>query len=402
MLILVRVGVVGAGIGGLVLAQALTRAGHDVLVWDRDRAAADTGGYRLHLNARACATLRQWLAPELHLGIVAAGAPAESFRQFAVTTHRLRVLACSPRDGESLLIERVPLRELLCSGLEDRVRFGQTFQAYAVNRDGSVDVSMADAPPVTVDVLVGADGVGSRVAAALAGRPTSQRLGLGAVAGRTSLDEVSEALVPRLLDRGPALAIGPGGVGMFLTRDRAELIWSVLGTDARYPDDIRGRGVDELPALADALLPGWDHSVRELVRRARVDSPAYFSFSAADPTGDLTPWEPGPVTALGDAVHAMPPTGGQAAATAIRDAGVLAGALERVGRGDAHLAGAVGAYEEEMTTYAGQAVAESLAPVRWIRALDGPLAASVSRAVLPVAANLAAAWRRFGSRECGD
>lgn len=59
-----RVVIIGAGIGGLTLAQALRRTGVDVAVHDRDPAAEATGGYRLHLDERACAALQRHLAPE--------------------------------------------------------------------------------------------------------------------------------------------------------------------------------------------------------------------------------------------------------------------------------------------------------------------------------------------------
>jgi salicylate hydroxylase len=72
-----------------VLAQALARAGDDVSVHDRDAAAAATGGYRLHLDARACAALRRHLAPELFAAIRSSAADPRTFRQFAFTDHRM-------------------------------------------------------------------------------------------------------------------------------------------------------------------------------------------------------------------------------------------------------------------------------------------------------------------------
>jgi salicylate hydroxylase len=49
------------------------------------------------------------------------------------------------------------------------------------------------------DLLVGADGAGSRVAIALAGGPTSQPTGLGGIAARTRLTPELRALLPPLL-----------------------------------------------------------------------------------------------------------------------------------------------------------------------------------------------------------
>jgi salicylate hydroxylase len=99
------------------------------------------------------------------------------------------------------------------------------------------------------------------------------------------------------------------------------------------------------------------------------------------------------VTALGDAVHAMPPTGGRGAATAIRDADVLAGRLAQVRDGTLALPLALRRFEAEMATYAPAAVAASLVPARWIRALQGPAATIAARAGFPLATALAGGLR---------
>ena len=401
--------IVGAGMGGLVLAQALAGAGDDVSVHDRDAAPAATGGYRLHLDARACAALRRHLAPELFEAVRASAADPRAFRQFAFTDHRLRVLVVDERDPgvERLLIGRVPLRTLLCRRIGDRVHFGETFTGFDVEPDGRVAVHFADGSTTVADLLVGADGAGSRVARALAGRPTSTRLGVGGVAGRTPIHDGNRRLVPALLQHGPALAFGPGGVGMFLTLhdpgprggataeppeiEAPALVWGLLADDRRCP--VRSVPADRLVPTVLAVLERWDPAVRELVRQSDPDSVGAYAFRAADPDADLTPWPAGPVTALGDAVHAMPPTGGRGAATAIRDADVLAARLADVRDGRLALPLALRRFQAEMAGYAPAAVAGSLVPVRWIRALQGPAATVAARAAFPVASALAGGLR---------
>jgi 2-polyprenyl-6-methoxyphenol hydroxylase-like FAD-dependent oxidoreductase len=82
----------------------------------------------------------------------------------------------------------------------------------------------------------------------------------------------------------------------------------------------------------------------------------------------------------------MPPTGGRAAATAIRDADQLAARLSPARADAAALPAALRAYEAAMAGYAPAAIRESLGPLRWIRASSGPVATVAARAVLPVAA----------------
>ncbi|MGW2378451.1 FAD-dependent oxidoreductase, partial [Kitasatospora sp. NPDC001683] len=66
------------------------------------------------------------------------------------------------------------------------------------------------------------------------------------------------------------------------------------------------------------------------------------------------------VTLLGDAIHPMPPSGGQGANTALRDAALLSRSLAAVQRDEAELPAAVAQYELRMLDYGFTAVTESL------------------------------------------
>lgn len=405
-----RVIVIGAGIGGLTLAQALDRGGLEVAVHDRDPHAAATGGYRLQLDQRACTVLGRHLAPAHYQALVASSASPRAFRQFTIADHRMRSLAVEPRDpaSETLMIGRIPLRQLLCRGLEDRVRFGAEYTHHEIEADGTVTAHFADGTTDHGDVLVGADGVGSRVARQLAGYATSSPVGVGGIAARTPLDRDTRGLIPPVLDTGPVLAFGPDGGGMFLTMhdpaagaavdpstcqqvpaetEEPALIWGLLARDQLLdPTAMRRRDGPDLVAAAVAMLRIWSPDVQELIERTAPHTAAYFRFHAADPDTDLTPWPAGRVTALGDAVHAMPPTGGQAAATAIRDADHLADELLQAHHGASTIPLAIYRFHTTMAGYAPGAVRESLAPLRWQRRFSGPLASCIARIGLPVLA----------------
>jgi choline dehydrogenase-like flavoprotein len=61
-----KVLIIGAGLGGLTLAQSLVRAGIDVEVFERDKSPFDRPqGYRLHLDADAINAAREVLSPEV-------------------------------------------------------------------------------------------------------------------------------------------------------------------------------------------------------------------------------------------------------------------------------------------------------------------------------------------------
>lgn len=406
---------VGAGVGGSVLAHALVRDGHEVVVLERDRDPADTGGYRLHLDARACAILRDVLPDGTWAAVQASAADRSSFRRFTLTDARMRVLSSEPRDTgeEVLMIGRVPLRRLLAAELNGQIRWGA--RARSVHADAErATVLLEDGSAVDADVVVGADGPRSAVVGSLVDHELVHPVGMGGIAGRTLLDDDTRALLPVVLRDGPLLAVAASGVVTFLTAhdpdragvvDRAPstapaavvepaaLIWGVNADDRLLPPTERTQTGPALVQVADRLLNGWDDGVRRLVRQSDPSSVAAFTFFAPEPGAELMPWSGGRVTALGDAVHAVPPTGGQGATTAIRDASHLAARLRQV-ETTAELGSALAAYQRDVASYAHAAVAESLRPLRWARTLSRPGVRQLAQVVLPVAARLTDARAR--------
>jgi 2-polyprenyl-6-methoxyphenol hydroxylase-like FAD-dependent oxidoreductase len=410
-----RVLVVGGGIGGLVVAQGLRAAGVAVCVHERDTDLARTGGYRLHLDPTAVDVLRRRLSAPLFQAVVASAAPSRSFRRFAVLDHRLRVLARIPHrgDGDHLLIGRVPLRLLLGHGLDGAIRLGSEFSALGHEPDGTVTATFADGRTETADVLVGADGSRSRVVAALTGDPTARPLSASGLAGRAALGAAVRAGLPADLRSGPAFVLGPDGTAVFLSlhdpsaatiaadacRDVAAILeppyvlWGIIepGT-ATGPAPAVGGDLDSALDRARHLLTGWSGWMHTLLDHSDPARVTRFPYYAADPDTDLTPWQARAVTALGDAVHAMPPTGGQGAATAIRDADLLTTHLLAArDRGGRAVALALHDYQQAMARYAVPALRESLQPLRWQRHLTSPLGHPLLRALLPVVGALAGA-----------
>lgn len=400
-----RVLICGGGIGGLTLAHALQPIA-EVTVVDRDVSATATGGYRLHLNAAACAVLDEFLEPGLVREIRAVSDGPERFSTFAIADHRLRPIAVEEQPAEDrLLCQRVALRTLLATGLGRPVLFDRTVRR--VRPGPSPAAELDDGTTIEADVLIGAEGASSPTVAALAGRATARPSGLHGIAGRYALGPGD--LVPPVLRSGPVIAVAADGTGLFLSLAGGgprpddgdapgQPPWLVWGLIARrsalpvaLPDDGRG-----LTAIADRSLQGWEPRIVAMVRASDPAGVASYPFRSVDPRTDLTPWTSGNVTAIGDAVHCMPPTGGQAAATAIRDAGELARQLRAHPSTAVGVGAAIGAYETAMPAWAVPAVRESLVPVRIIRALGLPGASTVARVPLSMAASIGSL--RYGHR----
>src|SRR5215475_8534737 len=156
--------VIGAGIGGLALAQGLRRGGVEVAVYERDRTATDRlQGYRVHINRAGSRALHACLPPDLFEAFLATcGQPNLGIGMF---THRLRELiwfgsqdtqpAADPVDGVKSA-SRISLRQVLLAGLDDAVHFDKTCTRYDTRPDGLVTAHFHDGSTETGDVLVGA------------------------------------------------------------------------------------------------------------------------------------------------------------------------------------------------------------------------------------------------------
>ncbi|MCM4079746.1 FAD-dependent oxidoreductase [Paractinoplanes hotanensis] len=306
------------------------------------------------------------------------GAGNDAFQQFAVLDHRGRTRLRIPvrHSGEVLLIGRRPLRAILARGLESHIRWGTT---------------VTEPPGAEFDLVVAADGTGSRIAEQWVSRPTARRSGIIGLAGRARLPQ----RIPADLREGLAFMIGPAGVGAFLSLQAGRgndpaaedpyVVWSV----AAPLDSADG----DLQALAHRLTASWTGDFHALVDGSEPGSVAAFPFYFP---AALEPWPAGRVTLLGDAVHPMPPTAGAGASTAILDAVHLARDLSTM-----PLERALAAYQARLLQYAPRAVDEARPALRWQRRLADPLLFALAVEVgLPLAdagLRLAQTARRTGA-----
>ncbi|MFF7633198.1 FAD-dependent oxidoreductase [Kitasatospora sp. NPDC008050] len=370
-----RVMVAGAGIGGLCLAQGLLRAGIDVRVYERE-AAADSRyqGFRIGLNGAGLAALRECLPGRLH-GLLEAVLGSIAGERRVVDQHLALLRQLPPADGGAAA-DRQVLRRLLLAGLADRVEFGRAVVGYTERADRTVVARFADGTSAVGELLVGADGVGSPVRRQLLPEAEVVTVAGNALLGRTPLTERSAALVPGF----GTIVRGPGAcmlLGRMQFRRPPRLAAAELAPEIDLPDigDYL-RWVVMLPGplgpapgapvpgdwagVRDrllALIDGWHPDLVDVVRRSDVANSSPLTVRHARPVAH---WGTRRVTLLGDAIHVMPPSGGQGANTALRDAALLCRSLTAAHRGEAGLPAAVEAYERRMLDYGFTAVRESL------------------------------------------
>lgn len=406
-----RVIVAGGGLGGLALTAGLLKRGIDVTTFERDTDLSKTGGYHIHLDRAATTALRSLLEPQTFEAILASSATTRVQGGDVMRDMRGRLLLRkeAPDDG-GVNIDRITLRLILADAAGAALRTGTVVGRHSVENDNTISVELEDGTTHTADVLVAADGVHSHIAATLAGRPTNTPTGLLGIGGRTPPSTLPKK-ARELFSTDSGLAIGPGGTGLYIgyhdpvnqaavhsphlahpITTEPTYIWGAVLSESSGTDTLRPLEGGELRDAITALLrrAGWTSPMLDVITHTDTDGLATFRFHAGPAAAnDVAPWAAGPVTALGDAVHAMPPTAGMGAATAIRDAAALADGLETVRDQQSTIPAAIHDFEHGMRIRGAAAVTASLGPVGIIHATNTPVGRIAARIGLPLGAALA-------------
>jgi 2-polyprenyl-6-methoxyphenol hydroxylase-like FAD-dependent oxidoreductase len=389
-----RVVVVGGGIGGLCLAQGLRASGVRVGVYERDVSpAARNQGYRLHISPEGEQAMRDCL-PERVLRLVSATANVRYGEGLAAYDEQLSPQWApefsDPRGGDPEKIDsvdRITLRHALLAGLNTIVHFDRRLVRHEILPSREVAAHFANGDCAVGDVLVAADGVNSRVREQYPNLAGPQDLGIRTIFGRIPMTAAVQGLLSdRLRDRF-SYVLGADGYHLGLMpmvfrtppRQGAAQLWPGLamsdGADYymcvfNLHSDRAGIPDEQLLSLtgADAWrialerTAHWHPELRAILAHADTSASFVVPLRATSP---VEPWDCLPVIPLGDAVHAMPPSGGVGANTALRDASALTLALTAVDRGDVELADAVADYQAAMVTYATESVNMSLRIAQW-------------------------------------
>lgn len=372
-----RVLVAGGGIGGLCLAQALRRTGISVAVYERDSAPDEKlDRYRLHINPAGSRSLHACLPPPAWKRFLATA--GRTGGGFGFLTEQLETLVVVEDDlmyppsadpaEQWYPVDRAALRDVLLSGLDGAVNFGRELERYETLPGGRVTARFTDGSHATGDVLVGADGTRSRVRQQLVPGTEPSATGAAGIGLKLPLTPETLGWLPPRLATGENLILAPSPFFLFTSVfDRPGtangtpgggylLCAFVLRQDAG-PADLPGLSPAQLQRTVLEMTRRWHPGLRRVLAECDQASTGYFPFRVASPVPALPG---GNVTLLGDAIHAMPPTGGLGANTALRDARLLAWHLSAVAGGRASLAQATGAYQAQLRPYAAAAVRGSL------------------------------------------
>lgn len=309
--------VVGAGVAGLGAAWWLSSIGWRITVIER---APDlrTDGYMLGLSGPGYEVAgRMGLMPVLR----------ERERPIEENLHLDRdgreVLRLRYRDFlkglDWVTLSRSDLAEVLHDAVRDRadIRFGTTLAAYEDHGDGVV-ATLSDGTTVAADLLIGADGVNSRLRATLFGERPEFRQHLGY---RVAAFQTEDTLG---LGRDFLSYVEPGRIAEFYTLAEGRLatlyIWR---TDETAPIAAEHRRDALLAAFA-----GAHPDAMRWIEDMAPDAPLFFDTMTMI---DLPAWSRGRALLLGDAAHCLTLISGQGAGIALTSACVLS---EELATGD--------------------------------------------------------------------
>jgi salicylate hydroxylase len=363
--------IVGAGIGGLAAALFLVRAGWRVTLAERETALHEVGaGLQLSPNATRLLVRLGLMADFTDLAV----RPQE----MVVRRHDGRVLA-RPVLGKAaealfgapfLVIHRGDLQKILrqraekTAGIE--IHLGLRLADLRETPEdvtGIFESAEGTETRITADLLVGADGLWSRV------RPLSGLPHPSLPQGKTAW----RGLIPR--EAAPIFAreakvnlwLGPNAHLVHYPVSGGEAVNVVAIIDEAWLEE--GWNAPGDPDVMARLFTRWGEDARALI----AASPGWNRWALIDRAPESR-WSRGRITLLGDAAHAMLPFLAQGASQAIEDGASLAAHLGAAGAGSS-LAAALAHYDRARISRSARVQSSARAQGR-IYHLAGPLAAA--------------------------
>jgi len=322
----IRIAVIGAGLGGMTTAGLLQRAGFKVQVFEQ-AAAFSRIGAGIHLSPNVMKVMRR-LGIETTLADIGLHPDAFVSRKWD-TGEVLFELPFHPQNeahfGAAYInVHRGDLHQVLESALDHgTVAFGHKLRAME-ERHGVVHLAFENGAKAEADLVIGADGVNSRVREYLLG--TEKPRYSGHVAHRAVFPA---ALLNGLPIRACTKWWGEGShiLVYYMTQAREEVyvVSSVPHREWTSPQSF-------LPCDRDAFIAAFDGYHPEL-QQVVAAAPEVTMW----PVFDREPvdcWSRGNVVLLGDACHPLRPYMASGAAMAIEDGAVLARCLADIGHDD--------------------------------------------------------------------
>jgi 2-polyprenyl-6-methoxyphenol hydroxylase-like FAD-dependent oxidoreductase len=336
--------IMGAGVAGLVLAQGLRLRSIPFRLFERHPQSHQAQGHRFRISREAQVALERVLPPQLQRILRETAPRRNKFQPRYVDARKLDFSTPTAAGLDSIPIDRSWFRAVAALDIEDAIEFNKEYVSHDVRDDG-VLVNFADGSNAHGLLLVGADGVKSRVRKQL--QPTRELLDLERwiMWGRTPVTESvkentqedllswcmyidHEANVQTVVEPIMWPAKIPQGSNTRVPIFSDYVYWVICTAPFQYADSMP-KTMEDKKRFLERAVQHWHPSLQRLLRAASHESSACSLVLSSKPDIDLQ--HERLVTLVGDAAHAMSPMGGSGADTAIRNAADLAQTIAQEG-----------------------------------------------------------------------
>jgi 6-hydroxynicotinate 3-monooxygenase len=325
-----RIAIVGGGLGGTLAGILLQRAGHHVQIYEQAPQLARVGA-GINLGANVMTIMRHvGLEARMNaIGLVPQTGASRVWDTGEVLFQRPYKEWAARFGAHHLIMHRGDLLEVLSSALQPgTLNFGKQLAGLTPS-GGGTRLEFADGSQTEADLVIGADGVNSKVREILLG--PEPPIYTGTVAYR--------AIFPASLLAGPKLANDStkwwSDERLPAREDRHFIIYHLTAQR------------DEIYFVTGSPEPHWDGNVASVPAPMQQIRACYEGFHPevirvieACPEASKWPlleraprpvWSRDGIVLLGDACHPMKPHMGQGAAMAFEDAVILARSIDACG-----------------------------------------------------------------------
>jgi 2-polyprenyl-6-methoxyphenol hydroxylase-like FAD-dependent oxidoreductase len=332
---MVRIAIIGGGIGGLTTAIGLRQFGFEPQVYEQAPALLDVGA-AIAIWPNAMRVLQRLKLADDLLNKAGQMKAVEWLDQNGRSINRLSLIDLSVNSAVAL--HRADLQEILVQALPaNSIQLGNSFIDYSQTADQIV-VHFANGNSIEADFLVGADGIHSRMRTKfLNDAPPNYRgyMVWRGIAQNTPSSLPKETAI-ELHGKGKRFGIGPVGMGRTGWWATANAANTSTTAEERSGDrktwkqgeHVSSKQTQDTQRELLRLFDGWHRPVLQLIEA--TPSGSILKTGAFDrPSSRL--WGQQSVTLLGDAIHPMTPNFGQGGCMAIEDAMILARCFEKYG-----------------------------------------------------------------------
>ncbi|KIP01125.1 hypothetical protein PHLGIDRAFT_131362 [Phlebiopsis gigantea 11061_1 CR5-6] len=318
-----RVGVIGAGMAGPVLAVYLKLKGYDPVIYERTNSISDAGlgigiqrnGLRVlsgvpglleHINAHQIDSWEAYSVVEEDPGLLGTSDHPKKFREsggFGVVTAR----------RPAMLNRLVEFAER--SGVP--VVWGHKLETL-VQHDDSVTVTFSNGVQETFSFVVGCDGLHSNTRTCLFGEQPATYTGLSQWGGVSPKPK-------SMSGKAANFDVFGNGCGMvIISVDDEEVIWAITVREPESKETWRAIDAAASEEFKHSEYSKWSYGAGEVVR----NSTRILRYGLYD-RPELSCWHKGRVVLIGDAAHPTSPHLGQGANQSYEDVGALIQLLEK-------------------------------------------------------------------------